>query len=182
MAFDIIVYGQDELENALETGYTSVALCDNSFILPLKGGMCYMAIGNITAEINIDEESFNELGICCVGFIPVFIGGNTSQMQEVIQPELCNSSFSSYISSYIMSSYSGFVTSYLYKHTGSFITSYVYEYEYEYAGSFTSSYTTSFISSYSASFSLNMLLSEEIWGTKQSEECIWVNGYGINLI
>lgn len=184
MAFDIIVYGQEELYNALEIGYTSVALCDNSFVLPLKGGINYTAIGNVTASINIDEENYNKLGICCVGFMPTLLKESAAMVKEAKQPDLYTPSFSSYMSSYNMSSYflTSFVTSYLYKYTGSFMTSYVYEYEYEYTGSFGSSYTTSFVSSYSTSFSLNMPFFMDAIEMEPHEECILVGGYGINLI
>ena len=51
----------------------------------------------------------------------------------------------------------------------SYITSYQYEYEYEYITSYSSSYTTSAQSSFATSF---------VTGSG----CIYINGYGINLI
>ena len=51
----------------------------------------------------------------------------------------------------------------------SYITSYQYEYEYEYITSYSSSYTTSAQSSFATSF---------VTGSG----CIYINGYGVNLI
>lgn len=51
----------------------------------------------------------------------------------------------------------------------SYITSYQYEYEYEYITSYSSSYNTSAQSSFATSF---------VTGSG----CIYINGYGINLI
>ena len=51
----------------------------------------------------------------------------------------------------------------------SYITSYQYEYEYEYITSYSSSYTTSAQSSFATSF---------VTGSG----CVYINGYGINLI
>ena len=51
----------------------------------------------------------------------------------------------------------------------SYITSYQYEYEYEYITSYSSSYTTSAQSSFATSF---------VTGSR----CVYINGYGINLI
>ena len=51
----------------------------------------------------------------------------------------------------------------------SYITSYQYEYEYEYITSYSSSYTTSSQSSFATSF---------VTGSG----CVYINGYGINLI
>lgn len=184
MAFDIIVYKQEELENALNCGYTSIALCDNVFILPLYAGISYTAIGNITASINTNKENYDTLEITCNGFMPDFLGENTDLSAE--NPWTVPVS----ISSYMMSSYflSSFVTSYLYRYKGSFVTSYKYEYEYEYASSFLSSYTTSFVTSYTASFASSYSASffldmpSENCEDKRYDECILVNGYGINLI
>ena len=51
----------------------------------------------------------------------------------------------------------------------SYMTSYQYEYEYEYITSYSSSYTTSAQSSFATSF---------VTGSG----CVYINGYGINLI
>lgn len=180
MAFDIIVYKQEALENALGAGYTSIALCDNSFNLPLYSGISYTAIGDVSAFIDISEEEYNGLGINCTGFSPVFLGKTT----DSIHISLNTASVSSYVSSYMMSSYflTSFTTSYVYKYISSFTSSYIYEYEYEYAVSFFTSYMTSFASSYSTSFLLDMLCFEGDERREEKEECILVNGYGINLI
>ncbi len=157
MIFDAIVFTQEELENALYAGYTSVGLCDNTFNLPIHGGISYTAIGNVTASINLPKKDFARLDIKCDGFIPKFIhGGETAIPASPLASHTTSSS--SYVSSYMLSSY---------------ITSYIYEYQYEY-GSFSSSYTSSYssgMSSFVTSFRL-----------EYGNTCILVNGYGINLI
>lgn len=168
MAFDIIVFTQDELENALNTGNISIGLCDNIFALPLIGGICYTAIGNVSAAINTTQSEFDNLNITCCGFSPEF-----SQKAPVnpIPPVRQSSaaSASSYITSYFLSSY--FMTSYRY----------IYEYEYETGGSFAASYTTSYAASFRTSLSSS--LSSFVTTFRQEEEkCVLVNGYGINLI
>lgn len=79
-------------------------------------------------------------------------------------PSVTPASVSSYASSYVTSYVTSYITSY--------ITSYKYEYEYEYtsSGSFVSSFLTSYTTSFGTSF------------IEGAGECIWVNGYGINLI
>ena len=169
MAFDIIVFSQKELENALNSGITSIGLCDNTFILPNKGGIYYIAIGTVEVSVNAAKEEFAGMNIKCDGFEPRFIQEKATLMNTMTPVSSYKSSVSSYLSSYFMSSY--FISSYT--------TSYMYEYEYEYeTGSFTSSYSTSFRSSIS-SFLSSFLTS---FHTRNENVCILVNGYGINLI
>ena len=169
MAFDIIVFSQKELENALNSGITSIGLCDNTFILPNKGGIYYIAIGTVEVSVNAAKEEFAGMNIKCDGFEPRFIQEKAPPMNAMTPVSSYKSSVSSYLSSYFMSSY--FISSYT--------TSYMYEYEYEYeTGSFTSSYSTSFRSSIS-SFLSSFLTS---FHTRNENVCILVNGYGINLI
>ena len=169
MAFDIIVFSQKELENALNSGITSIGLCDNTFILPNKGGIYYIAIGTVEVSVNAAKEEFAGMNIKCDGFEPRFIQEKAPLMNAMTPVSSYKSSVSSYLSSYFMSSY--FISSYT--------TSYMYEYEYEYeTGSFTSSYSTSFRSSIS-SFLSSFLTS---FHTRNKNVCILVNGYGINLI
>lgn len=174
MAFDIIVFSQKELENALNSGITSIGLCDNTFILPNKGGIYYIAIGTVEVFVNAAKEEFAEMDIKCDGFEPRFIQEKAPLMNTMTPVSSYKSSVSSYLSSYFMSSY--LMSSYF---MSSYATSYMYEYEYEYeTGSFTSSYSTSFRSSIS-SFLSSFLTS---FHTRNENVCILVNGYGINLI
>lgn len=110
-------------------------------------------------------------GICYTQIGSVTILGGTAAAHGAV-------SVSSYASSY-MSSY---VTSYVTSYTTSYITSYVtrYEYEYEYAssGSYVTSYLTSYVTSYVSSYVSSFRTPAQEGG----EECIMVNGYGINLI
>lgn len=160
MTFDIIVFSQKELQSALESGITSIALCDNSFVIPPVGDVCYTAIGNITALADGKKKDFERHGVRFVGFTPKFKADIIPLAANVVANV---PSVSSYASSYMLSSY--FMTSYYYE----------YEYEYEYAtGSFSSSYSTSWQTSYS-SFASS-------FRTQYGESCIMVNGYGINLI
>lgn len=156
MAFDSIVFTQDELNNAINAGCTAIALCDGSFDLPSAGGVTYTAIGAVEASANASEEEFAELGIKCVGFEVRYTGARGT---AVIAP--CS------MSSYTMSSY--------------FMTS--YRYAYELLGSFATSYTTSYNTSYTASYTTSYKGSFSMSIAEAAGECvIMVNGYGINLI
>lgn len=160
MAFDSIVFTQDELNNAINAGCTAIALCDGSFDLPSAGGVTYTAIGAVEASADASEEEFAELGIKCVGFEVRYTGARGT---AVIAP--C--SMSSYSTSYTMSSY--------------FMTS--YRYAYELLGSFVTSYTTSYNTSYTASYTTSYQGSFAMSIAEAAGECvIMVNGYGINLI
>jgi len=153
MAFDIIVFSQKELDIALENGCTSIALCDNSFVLPKVGNVCYTSIGTVTAKADGTRKDFEEHGVKFDTFLPKF----ADDISVIAVPK--PTSTSSFASSYMLSSY--------------FMTSYRYQYEYE-TGSFATSYSTSWNTSYS-SFATSF---HSQYGTT----CIMVNGYGINLI
>lgn len=160
MAFDSIVFTQDELNSAVSAGCTAIALCDGSFDLPSAGGVTYTAIGAVEASAEASREEFDALGIKCVGFDVQYTGARGI---AVIAP--C--SMSSYSTSYTMSSY--------------FMTS--YRYAYELLGSFATSYTTSYNTSYTASYTTSYQSSFSSGVAEMSGECvIMVNGYGINLI
>ena len=155
MAFDIIVFSQEELLSAVNNGITSICVCDNSFILPLTEGVTYTAIGDARAVIYTDKSGADNLNITFNGFTPVFVPLSVAVTSRGAS---YGTSASSYSASYFLGSYS---------------TSYAYGYEY---GSFNSSYRTSFgsgVSSFLTSFR-----TENAGGGK----CILVNGYGINLI
>lgn len=172
MTFDIVVFEQKELEAALHNGCRAIALCDNSFVLPLVGGISYSAIGDVQAEVNASYKAFEELGIRCDGFTPVFLGGACAKKTEGLprtNNNLCITSASSYISSYMTS----YLTSYYYEYAyrSSYSASYASSYM---SSSYTTSYNTSYSTSYAALFNADMPM--------VYEECIMVNGYGINLI
>lgn len=153
MAFDIIVFSQEELDNAVENGFKEIGLCDNTFTLPLSGNITYTAIGSVTAKIALTEHEISLKNIRCEGFLPERIPEYAACEIPAADTEI--TSVSSYISSYMMSSY---------------VTSYVYEYETSWSTSYLSS-MSSFLSSFVTSFR-----------TEYGSECIFVNGYGINLI
>lgn len=138
MTFDTIAFTQDELDNALNLGYTSIGLCDNNFILPQIADVTYISIGEISAKAKFKKSDMKTHNINCIGFMPTFV------------PQIFN--HTSNLSS-----------------LSSYITSYQYEYEYEYQTSYSSSYTTSMQSSFATSFAVG-------------SGCIFINGYGINLI
>lgn len=159
MAFETIVFSQQELDNALESGHINIGLCDNHFVLPKIGNVRYTAIGDVTARADGTSEEFIEHNVIFDGFFPEFTVPKKLPFVAVKIP----TSSSSFATSYMLSSY--FMTSYKYQ----------YEYEYEYQkGSFTTSYTTSWSTSYS-SFASSLQ-------TPYAEGCVMVNGYGINLI
>ena len=192
MAFDIIVFSQEELESAIISGNTRIGLCDNTFVLPNVCNIFYTAIGAVNVSVNVTKDEFDRMNIICDGFEPNLAQEKVPLPPVPIQlPVSFTASASSYLSSYFMSSY--FMSSYLmtsYLMTSYFMTSYTtsymykYEYEYEYeTGSFTSSYSTSFrssISSFLSSFLTSFRACEE--NAETGNVCIMVNGYGINLI
>lgn len=159
MEFDIVVYTQKELSEAVLHGVLNIALCDNDFILPIKENLRYIAIGNVKAEIPIGKEKALELGMAFEGFTPVFIPGAFAPLKD----EHCKiQGYSSYVSSY----------------ASSYIGSYHYhEYEFEY-GSFSASYLGSYLSSYSGSYVSSY---SDPYG-HIINPFILVNGYGIDLI
>ena len=122
MAFDVIVFSQSELDDALMRGITRIALCDNSFTLPDISGIEYTLIGS--AEI-VSAKNENE------DKPPVYANGERKTLS-------CASSYGSFASSYGGSYASG---------SGG---SYSYGYKYEYGGSFAGSYSSSFMSSYAS--------------------------------
>ena len=160
MTFDIFVFNQQELENALNTGHTSIGLCDNEFFLPSLKGITYIAIGNVQAFTDLCAEEFED--ISCIGFTPIYKEKPSACIN------VCTPSSSSFISSYLVSSYT---------------LMYEYEYEYEngsFSTSYITSYTTSFLTSYTTSYSTSFA---DIYSSNyKNHECILVNGYGINLI
>ena len=72
MAFDTIVFCNEELLAALGNGALSVGLCDNDFLLPDICGVTYTAIGSVSAAFHMTKEEFKQKNISCIGFKPVF--------------------------------------------------------------------------------------------------------------
>lgn len=153
MTIDVIVFSQEELDRAVCAGNKSICLCDGVFLLPDRDDITYTQIGTVTILPSAGSA----------------------------QPSV-TSSVTSYVTSYVMSYAASYITSYV----TSYMTSYRYEYEYEFRSSFSASFMSSYVTSYSASFvtsfaSSYSVLSEAGTAVRQNE-CILVNGYGINLI
>ena len=172
MSFDVIVFSQNELDNALENGIKNVCICDGSFIIPLAGGVTYTAIGGADAVIYTDKRGADELGIVFDGFAPVFKPSNANIS---VLAHSYGTSASSFASSYFMSS---------------FMTSYIYGYSYNalrvsYTSSYSTSYVTSYMTSYVSSYAASRACEAAVNNgndNAQNGEVIMVNGYGINLI
>ncbi len=127
MAFDVIVFSQSELDDALSRGITRIALCDNSFTLPDINGIEYTLIGSaeIAPDKNEDEDK-----------PPVYANVERKTL--------------SYASSYGGSFAGSFASSYGGSYASGSGGSYSYGYKYEYGGSFSGSYASSFMSSYAS--------------------------------
>lgn len=102
MAFDIIVFSQKELDNALENGCTSIALCDNGFVLPKVGNVCYTSIGSVTVSADGTKRDFENHGVRFDSFLPKF--AEDISVTALPKP----TSVSSFALSYTLSSYSSF--------------------------------------------------------------------------
>lgn len=131
MIFDTIVFNQNELDNALKSGISSIALCDNDFILPFSPNISYTTIGSVNAIIDMTKEDF-----------------------------YTSSASSYFLSSYFMTSYR-YRYEYEYSTGTSFSSSYATSYSASYADSYVSSYQTSYTSSYSNLSALSLLSAEE---------------------
>ena len=125
MAFDIIVFNQTELNDALSAGIKHIALCDNSFSLPGTDDVEYTFIGDVTVDG----------------------GARKSEKSET------NETVSSYASSYASSHASSYKSSYTTSYVTSYLTSYVYKFGSFYAaGSGVFSSSGSFGGSYFGSY------------------------------
>lgn len=173
MAFDVIVFAQEELMKALGAGNISIGLCDNEFTLPKTDGVRYTAIGEVSVKTDMTAEELKRRSIVCDGFTPKVRKKTVSPAVKAVNnlplPQ-SGGSYSSFVSSYFMSSY--------------FMTSYIYEYEYEYeVTSYSSSYSASYVSSFRSSLSSYASTSYAAgFLSEKSGVCVLVNGYGINLI
>ncbi len=173
MALDIIAFTQDELDRAVASGCTSIAICDGHFLIPPAGGISYTAIGAVTALCVCEKRRAEKLGIRWYGFEPIFSQDKTlSDTRVTYTPP---GSAASYLSGYLTS----YITSY---RLSSYLIGGSLAYYYtSYAGSRTSSYASSYASLYSGSYAGGFEYGSEA-GEDFREECIMVNGYGLNLI
>ena len=169
--FDVVVFCQEELEQAVESGSRYICLCDGSFVLPCNFGISYSAVGNVSASIDLSPIGAMRNNISFSGFTPVFTKKNenikllASPIYTVCRMSSVSSSFSSFKSSYATS----YTTSYFHE----------YEYEFEYrSGSFLTSYRGSFSSYSSGSFAMY----RDPYAHIINPDVVFVNGYGVNLI
>ena len=136
MAFDVIVFSQSELDDALMRGITRIALCDNSFTIPDTDGIEYTLIGN--AEI-VSGKNENE------DKPPVYAN---VERKTLSYASSYGSFASSYGGSYVLGSGGLYSYGYKYEYGGSFAGSYSSSFMSSYASAYTSSYQTSFASSF----------------------------------
>lgn len=94
--FDIIVFNQNELERALKDGIRKIALCDNSFYLPMTKNTEYHGIGNVDALI---DKEYADYGIKCIGFEPE-IKERQKYPAFLMSPKRLSLNTKSHISSY----------------------------------------------------------------------------------
>ncbi|MCC8169711.1 MAG: hypothetical protein LIO59_05025 [Oscillospiraceae bacterium] len=191
---DIIVFTQKELDNAINNGCTVIALCDNNFRLPSVSDIHYIAIGKITASIELDHPE--DYGIKFSNFSP-----KTKKRPKIVHVEnkavgtaslssgSYSSSYGSYLSSYKRGSYSSSYGSYFSSYQTSYLYSYRYNYRFNYRSSFSGSYSSSYRlgGSYRSSFASSFKLTSFIHSFKRGMydyilREISVNGYGIHLI
>jgi hypothetical protein len=185
---DTIVFTQSELNKAVDSGAVSIALCDNDFILPSVPNIHYVAIGKVTASINLDNSE--QHGIVCANFSTrtkkrpkiVHISNKAVGTASLTGGSYKLGSFSSSTGSYASSYKFGSYTS---SYRTSYQTSYKALYKTSYSGSYSSSYRLS--SSYKSSFLSSFKLSSFTHKFKHkmlnfAHAEISVNGYGIHLI
>jgi len=169
---DRIVFRQEELDVAVSEGARVILLCDNSFNIPLCGGICYRALGEVCAFVDASPSEIRELSIRFDGFEPVygdedipFYANVPHRMMSATDAETSGSYGGSFTSSFSSSFTTSFTTSFVTSGTASFSSSFVWEY-----GSFGGSFSDSFTVSYRTSFGSGPGF------------CVSVMGYGIDLI
>lgn len=176
MAFDVIVFNQDELLRALEAGAKSIALCDNSFSLPDTEGIHYTIIGDVTIEgMDAPKHSEDKSSEQTVEEIPAY--ANVENKPQSLSSSFDSSFAGSFGGSYGTAQGGG---SYGAGSGASYQSSYTYEYEYEtggsFAGSFASSFTSSYMSLYASSFETSFASSFYSFISGMSFE--WSGSYG----
>lgn len=101
MAIDVIVFSQEELDQAIRAGNKSICLCDGVFILPPADDITYTTIGDATVIPSVMPTLFSSYA---------------------------SSYVTSYVTSYTTSYTTSYVTSYKYEYeytsSGSFVTSF----------------------------------------------------------
>lgn len=172
---DAIVFSQDELINAISDSAADIYICDNSFSLPSTPFVTYTSIGKVSAKIDLDPDECKKNGIYFFNFTPKYAKGKI--LAPVIKNNTHHSFKSSFASNCNVSSAYRFSTSYR------FVTSYNFTTSYRLASSY--SYATIFKASFASSFKPkpHRNISYDIKNIQSYEsDCIFVNGYGINLI
>ena len=199
MAFDVIVFSQSELDEAIKCGITRIALCDNRFTLPDVPGIEYTHIGNVEIEgaasvdkppvyANVERKTLSHAGSFASSYggsyaLGSYASGSGGSYSYGYKYEYGGSYASSYNSSYAMLYSSSYMSSY----ASLYMSSYMSSYSYSFASSYSSSYQTSYATSYAGGMSWNTsyggselslpdIIEYGCWGI------IFVNGYGINLI
>ena len=197
MAFDVIVFSQQELDEAVKCGITRIALCDNRFKLPDISGIEYTLIGNAEIDGSFPADK-----------PPVYanVERKTLSLTSSFGGSFGGSFASSYGGSYSFGSYTSgsggsYSYGYKYEYGGSYASSYNSSYAMLYSSSYMSSYSYSFASSYASSYQTSYASSfmggmSYAWQTSYGTSApslpdiieyggsgiIFVNGYGINLI
>lgn len=198
---DRIVFNQHQLDEICDDGSISVVLCDNTFVLPTIGGRKYIALGDVTARIQLSPISAIKLGITFENFEPEFKEADApayANVEHGIRPLSwhlkragmkvgLNSSYPSSMAGSFSSSFAtSFKTSFTAFFAGSFMTSFSGSFAGSFAGSFTELFVNSFPTSFkspssfagSGSFVSAFMKRRKNYVVKEFA----VNGYGINLI
>ncbi len=188
-----IVFSQDELDKALENGFSDIILCDSAFVIPFACNIVYTAVGSVNVTASGSCGEFENAGVEFRNFTPEFTKKSPKIFANVPRRmmSLSSSNSGSFSSSYRLGSFtssyrlaSSYRTSYRtsfttsYRLASSFRTSYrssfasSYKFASSYRTSFRGSFGTGFISKALSSFAHRAVLRAEIA----------VNGYGIHLI
>ena len=72
MTFDVVVFTQEELNNALKSHTKSICLCDGSFVLPYLQNTTICAIGDVCAKISMTKREAYENNVCFHNLKPTF--------------------------------------------------------------------------------------------------------------
>ncbi len=111
MAFDAIVFNQNELEEAISDGCVSIVLCDGDFVLPPLPDITYTIIGNARTNTNTKNTEY--------------VTSYQTSYQTSYRTSYATSYQTSYRTSYETSYQTSYTTSYASSYTASFSGSYV---------------------------------------------------------
>ena len=190
-----IVFSQDELDKALENGFSDIILCDSTFVIPFACNIVYTAVGSVSVTASGSRGEFENVGVEFHNFTPEFtkkspkIFANVPHKMMSLSSSVNGSFSSSYRLGSFASSYrlaSSFRTSYKTSFTTSYRLASSFRYRTSYRTSFASSYKfassyrSSFRGSFGAGFISRALSSFAHRAVLRAE--IAVNGYGIHLI